>query len=451
MKRWHREHLWGIPGRWSYYALFIIPFLPGRWQWYAAGWLLSLSLLWWRRTFRLTRHRLTVKRGLIWQRTTHIPLALLTTLTVERPLWMRLTGAARVAADTDAGNHRMADIRLIVKRRLAGLFLPDNTGSAQYGIPIARLLLLAVLSSDSLGGILLLAALLRRGSILLGQRLEQKVWQNLEYAAEAVAQIPRAAAIITLLLILGWLTGTVRHLLRHIPFALCRQRDTITIYSGWLTRRIHCCAIGAINYSDHRRTLTAHLLGLTTVYLNCTGYGKDKNTLAVLIPPCRPKQAEQEQKKLLADMVPVPLTLRPGHGAGWRYLRLPLLLLFMLPLLTGGLCRLFPHWQDLITHLAVLAATPCLWWLAVRWMDRRQAGIGYADGRYTLCYSRRLTLHQVTIPSHKIALTQVRQTPWQRYRGRCDLLVFTNHEFRRPHRVRHLPIKEVNKTILSFA
>ncbi len=443
MKRWRHEHPWAIPGRWIYYAFIFIPFLPGRWTWYAAGWLALVCLSWWRRTYQLTHHRLTVARGLIWRRTTHIPLDLVTTLTVERPLWMRLTGAARVAADTDAGHHKMADIRLTIGRRMAGLFLPDSHNGTHHVIPAKRLWLLAVLSSDSLGGILLLAALIRRGSTLLGRGLEQRVWQNLESAAEALALIPRTAALLTLLLVLGWLVGTTRHLLQHIPFALCRRTDTLTIYSGWLTRRIHCCAIGAVNYTDHRRTLTAYLLGLTSVYLNCTGYGKDKNTLAVLIPPCRPARAEREMAALLPDMAPVPLTLRPCRGAGWRYLRLPLLFLGILPLMAGLLCQAFPHWQDLITHLTVMSAAPCLWWLAIRWMDRRQAGIGYADGRYTLAYSRRLTLHRVTVPILKVALTQVRQTPWQRYRGRCDLLVFTNHEFRRPHRLRHLSLEEL--------
>lgn len=445
MKGWRREHPWGILGRWLYYGPVVIPFLPGPWQWYAIGWLILLLLSWWRRSYRLTHHRLTVVRGILWRRTTHIPLALVTTLTVERPLWMRLTGAARVAADTDAGHHKMVDVRLTVQRRMAHLFLPDSHNGTHHAIPTRRLWLLAVLSSDSLGGILLSAALIRRGSILLGQGLEQRVWQNLESAAAALALIPRTAALLTLLLLLGWLVGTARHLLRHIPFALCRQTDTLTIYSGWLTQRIHCCAIGAINYTDHRRTLTAHLFGLTTVYLNCTGYGKEKNTLAVLLPPCHPIKAQQEMESLLPDAAPIPLRVSPCRGAGWRYLRSPLLLLFFLSPVTGGLCRFFPHWQDFITHLAVMTAAPCLWWLAIRWMDRRSAGVGYADGRYTLCFSRRLTLHRVTIPAHKVALVQVRQTPWQRYRGRCDLLVFTNHEFRRPHRVRHLSIQELKQ------
>lgn len=443
MNRWHREHPWAIPGRWLYYGFLLIPLLRGRRLWYTAGIILLFCVLWWRRTYRLSPRQLEVSRGLFWRRTTYIPLGWITTLTVERPLWLRLTGAARVSADTDAGHHRMADARLTVGRRVARLFLPDNRDGVCHPIPARRLWLLAVLSSDSLGSILLLAAVIRRGGTLLGRGLEQRLWQNLESAAAALALIPRTAALLTLLLFLGWLIGTGRHLLRHTPFVLCRQQDMLTIYTGWLTRRIHGCAIGAVNYTDHRQTLTAYLLGRTTVYLNCTGYGKDKNTLAVLLPPCRPGRADRDMAALLPDMSPVPLTLRPGRSAGWRYLRAPLLLLGILSPTAWLLCRGFPHWQDLITYLAVMSAAPCLWWLVIRWMDRRQAGIGYTNGRFTLVYSRRLTLHRVTVPEQKIALVQVRQTPWQQRRGRCDLLLFTNHEFRRPHRVRHLSPQEL--------
>ena len=459
-----REHPIAITGHIPYYyLLLLLPLLRGVWyirlpdgfpRWVRGAWfdatvlitLLVLSALAWRRrTYDLDVQRLRLCRGLFCHRTTLIPLRWVTTLTVEQPLWMRPFGAVKVTADTDGGYHRRADLRLTVWRRQAHLFLP----SAEDGVYLCakgwRIWLLSLLSSDSLGGLLLVAAALRQSSILLGEGIRRTVMNNLEAAADTLAMIPRTAAILVLILAVGWGTGTVRHLLRHLPFALCRRQDTLTVYMGRITPRIHCCSIGAINYADVRQTLTAHLLKVYTVYISCTGYGKDKNTLAVVIPPCR--RITEEWHLLFPRLHPCAVTLHPARGALLRYLRLPLLLLVLLPLTGREIGRLFPLWQELATYLSLLGTLPCLWLGAVRIAACRVAGVGYAEGQCSLCYPGRLSLHRVTVPREKIAMVHIRQSLWQRHRGTCDLRIYSNHEFRRPHKVRHLKYNDVQQLL----
>ncbi len=145
MSRRHHEHpaallahlgvyVWLVPLLW----LRRLPAAPwlgalpswlrdSRLDWALAGVLLSGAvLLWWRRTYTVSPHCLCVSRGVLVRRTTQLPILRITTLTVERPLWLRLVGGARVVADTDAGHHRMADLRLTVKRAHIPLFLPDE-------------------------------------------------------------------------------------------------------------------------------------------------------------------------------------------------------------------------------------------------------------------------------------------------------------------------------------
>lgn len=461
-----REHPVAIPGHIPYYyLLLLLPLLRGaryfrlpdgfpRWlrgTWFDGAVIAALLVLsamaWSKRTYDVDAHRMRLCRGLFWRRTTLIPLRWVTTLTVERPLWLRPLEAVRVSADTDGGNHRLADLRLTVWRRQAGLFLPESEGGVYWRTKAWRIGLLSLLSSDSFGGLLLLAAALRQSSILLGEGIGRTAIDNLETAADTLAIIPRTAALLILILAVGWLTGTARHLLRHLPFALCRREDTLTVYMGTVTKRIHCCAVGAIHYADIRQTLAAHLLKVYTVYISCTGYGKDRNTLAVVIPPCRKAQMEREWAVILPHLRPCPITLRPAKGAVLRYLRLPLSLLLLLPL-TGQIAgRLFPLWQELITHLSLMGVLPCLWLGAVRIAACRLAGVGYQDGKYGLCYARRLTLHRVTVPREKVAAVHIRRSLWQRRRGLCDLRIYSNHEFRRPHRVRHLKYDEVKQLL----
>jgi len=461
MNRPHREHPAVLPLRLSLYLwLFILPLIrgihllgmPGD----IPGWLHShlpdrlvalfvtgtAVTLWWHRTYTLSRHSLILRRGVLLRRTTRIPLSHITTLIVERPLWLRLSGGARVVADTDAGNHRMADLRLLVPRGRIAVFLPDSNRVHVHAAGW-RLFLLSVLSSDSLGGFLLLVTVLRHGSILLGEGLRHTVLNNLETAAEALALIPKTAAIVTVALAAAWLVGTVRLFLRHLPFRVCRTQDTLTVYTGFFTRRIHCCALGAVNYLDRQQTLTAYLLGLHIGYINCTGYGKDRNTRAVLIPPCRRAILRLEEELFLPTMSHHILSIHPAKGALLRYWRWPLILLAALPFAVWVGTMLFPHWRSLFTYLALMAVLPCLWLLAVCWIDRRTAGVGVDNGCFCLSYSRFLTLHRVTLPRHKVAMIRIRQSFWQKRKSICDIKVYSHHEFRRPHPVKHLPMKEV--------
>ena len=189
----------------------------------------------------------------------------------------------------------------------------------------------------------------------------------------------------------------------------------------------------------------AHLLKVYTVYLNCTGYGKDKNTLAVVIPPCR--RIAEEWSLLFPHRRPCTVTLRPAKGVIFRYLRMPLIVLLALPLAGQLVGFLFPLWRELAIYLSLLGVIPCLWWGAVRVAACRRAGIGYGEGQYWLCYPRLLSLHRVTGPKEKVAMIHVRQSLWQRRRGVCNLRIYSNHEFRRPHKVRHLPYKDVQQLL----
>lgn len=463
MKR-RREHPIAIPGHIPYYyLLLILPLLRGVWyirlpdgfpRWLRGTWfdggvmaaLLVLSAIAWKqRTYDVSPHRLRLCRGIFYHRTTLVPLRWVTTLTVEQPLWMRPLGAVKVSADTDGGNHKLADLRLTVWRQQAGLFLPDAEEGVYLRAKGWRIWLLCLLSSDSFGGLLLLSAALRQSSVILGEGIRHKVMNNLENAADTVAVIPRTAALLILILAIGWVAGTVRHLLRHLPFTLYCRPDTLTIYMGRFTRRIHCCAMDAINYLDIRQTLVAHLLKVYTVYLNCTGYGKDKNTLAVVIPPAR--RIAEEWSLLFPHRRPCTVTLRPAKGAWLRYLRMPLIVLLSLPLAGQLVGFLFPLWRELAIYLSLLGVIPCLWWGAVRVAAGRIAGVGYHNGQYSLCYPRWLSLHRVTVPKEKVAMIHVRQSLWQRRRGVCNLRIYSNHEFRRPHKVRHLPYNDVQQLL----
>ena len=101
---------------------------PGLYNWVRGAWidlvaillLLVLPLLLWRRhTYCVTDEGFILRRGLILQRETLIPRRHISTLSVERPFYLRPLQAARIAVDTDAGDRFRADFTLTVSDRCA--------------------------------------------------------------------------------------------------------------------------------------------------------------------------------------------------------------------------------------------------------------------------------------------------------------------------------------------
>ncbi len=414
----------------------------------AVALLLILPLVaWCRHTYALTDREFIICRGIFWRRITAIPRRHVATLLVEQPFLLRPLQVVRLSIDTDAGGRRRADFRLTLHARHTAEILeqqPDETHLPcfVYRAKIRRMLLLSLLSSNSLSGILLLALTFQRAGYLLGQGFQNRLLGDIEAAAESVKVIPRTAALLAFALIGGWCVAAVGNLLRHTPFRVIRCEGTLTIRMGFINRREYACRISAVSYADMRQTLGSWLLRLHTVFVRCIGYGKAKNTLSVLLPFCREDTAKKELEQLFWEYRPSAISVRPAPFSLFRYCLFPLLCIVLLYPLSLAARPFFPDWNELIGYLTFMAYLPCLWLLAIRVIARYTAGISRKDGVITLRYARLFTLHTVVVPEDKLVIFAFRQSPFQRRGGRCTLLAYTYHEARQPHRVLNLPINE---------
>ncbi len=443
MLRYIRRYLW----------LLLLPLGHGLQLWLQgsrppAALLLPLLVFplwgWLQHTYAVTDDSLCIRRGLLLRRHTRIPLCHITTLTVERPWHLRLLRAARVRVDTDAGSAYRADRWLIVSRRAATAFLstPTEKPTVLCHPPMTYTLLFSLLASNPLSGALLPATALYRIGQLLGEGVQRALLDNLEAAAALVTLIPRTAAMIALAVAAGWAVGVLRSLLRYLPFRVARYGNTLHVCTGSLTRRDHLCAVEAIHFIDYRQSLLTRLMRLHTVFIHCIGYGKGNHAMAVLLPACPVACSASMLQRLLPAYQPQPPTLRPRRWAIWRYAYPPLLAGALLLPAARALARLLPQWQELLTTLAIFAAIPCVWLLAVRIVDHRTAGATCADGCFTLRYARLFTFHTVAVPCDRVVATALRQSPFQRLTHSCDLMLYTHDEKRLCHRIKSVPLSQ---------
>ncbi len=404
--------------------------------------LLLLPLVEWRwTTYAVTTDGFIIQRGVLLHRRTRIPRHSITTLTVERPLYLRLLGAVRVIIDTDAGNPYRADFHLIVGRKQAERILAQRQPAARRPLYTYRprwyhVAVLSGLVSNSLSGVLLLATTLYQAGRILGEEVQDALLDNLQAVAGYVTIIPRTAALVALVILVGWGLGAVRNLLRYLPFRVTRTESTLCISTGVLVRRDHTCTNSAVNYVDYCQSLASRLLRLHMVFINCIGYGKGKNAKAVLMPVCSVQHSARRVSQLLPEYRKSPVRLRARRRGMYRYIVYPLWAILLLYPCSRCLQGLFPQWQELIYYLTFMAFLPCVWLLLVKLIDCLTAGISLENGFYTLRYSRLFTFHTVVVPKSKVVAYDLRQTPFQRLNSSCDVLLYTYNEKRLFHRIK---------------
>ena len=406
--------------------------------------LLVLPLLLWRgHTYCLTDEGFILRRGLFLHFETLIPRRHVSTLSVERPFFLRPLRAARIAVDTDAGDRFRADFTLTVSERHAREILAERQRTDEpiqhhYQAHWVHIVVLSLLVSNSLSGVLILVTAFYQSGRLLGEAYQQQLVGNLESAAEYIRVIPRTTALIILVLIIGWSIAAARNLLRHLPFRATRYETVLAIRSGALTRRDHLCTVSSVHYIDCRQTILCKLFRLHMVFIHCIGYGKGRDSLSLLIPASPSGRADEQTSRLLPEFHPQAVSIRPAPRSLLRYILYPLWGMLLLYPAAHIAAELFPLWRDILLHLAAITYIPLTWAAAVKVLDRYTAGIGHAEDFVTLRYTRRLTFHTVTVPQRDIVSYRFRQSLLQRRRHTGDLIVHTYSEEPRRHRIRNI-------------
>jgi uncharacterized membrane protein YdbT with pleckstrin-like domain len=430
----------------------------GLYEWARGAWidltaillLIILPLIAWRhRTYELTDEGFVLCRGIILRRQTHVPRRHISTLSVERPFFLRPLRAVRIAIDTDAGDRYRSDFSITVGTRSAHEILEQCQPHTRK--PLCRfqprwyhVVMLSLLASNFLSGILLLATALHQSGRLLGEHYKQNIIGEIENVAEYITVIPRTATLVAFVLLGGWGIAALRSLLRYLPFHVTRNRESLTIRTGLLTPRHHLCSVSSINYVDYRRTILSMLLRIQMVFIHCIGYGKGRDALAVLIPAVPTKSTDRHIRQLLPEFRRQDILIRPAKFSLFRYVLLPFWSILLLYPISRIIQDVFPQWQDLIYHLTFMAYIPCLWLLTVKIIERYSAGLSLKNGFYTLKYSRLLTFHTIVTPIDKVVCICTRQTPFQHFTHTCDILLYTYNEAHQHHRIKHVRLKDAH-------
>ena len=468
LRRPHPIHI--LENTTKYFYLLLLPlirgflsFRGGLYRWLSGAWfdllilfaILMMAVLRWAFTrYTFDRNGICINRSFILNQRSYLPYKRLTTVYIEAPLYFRPFRAVRLKADTDGGYLRRTDFSITLSRKEAvalferaqTVFRENETIKKSYRPQWFYLAILSLITSNTLSGVVFVATLISQSGDLLGKEFEDRLVVTLTDLAQVLAfGLPPAAALLAYILLGGWLISFLMNTVRHIRFHVLRQGKSMEIRTGIFTTRCYAIHTDRINLVELRQSMITKLLGFFTVFIHCSGYGKQKNELSVLIPAADRYEVHRNLKVLLPEFPIIPKQYRPKARALSRFLIPPITAVFCVLALFGTLYLLFPQFRELIFFVGIMAELPTVWWMLVRLFSFFHTGIGKENGIYTFYYTYAYGFFTASVPEERISQLHCRQTLFQRMSHCCDIVILSYSEGRRRLVVPNIPIAEANE------
>ena len=395
----------------------------------------------WRRcVYQCSEFCLSVRSGVFWKRHTSIPWESISTLSVTTPFYLRPLRASLLRACTIAGNRRHADASIYIHTSAARKileFYEDITEEKREGVEgsseriyympkLPSIAAFALLSSNTLAGIIFIATFISQSGRILGDEFSEWLITSFERISRDFAMgIPPAAAAMAYAILFGWLIALAFMLTRYHRFKLEQADGRLYVSSGFFTKREYIVRKSHISYTDIRQTLGTRILRLYTLYIRAPGYADQKDDISCVLPARKKDDFMGEYAVFFPEITPAPRQIKPARRGIWGYILQPLILCGVIAAAALLLFIKFEAMRDFILFAALMLLAPGLLFLAVRLIDFRSGGISCEGDVYTLRYSRGFKLHTIIAPREKVVKATLRQNPIQRRNGNCNLTIYT--------------------------
>lgn len=411
---------------------------------------------WYVYTFYFDRSGIYITKGAVIRQKRYLPFEELTAVSIEAPWYYYPIKTVRLKADTDGGSPRAADFAITIDRKTAEKIvvyskrrLENKQGVRRFYIPgNFYIAIFSLLTSNSITGVLYFATSISQAGNLFGKEFEERIVTQFTRIARLLAfGLPPFAAVVGYAILGFWGLSFVINLLKHLRFEASRQGGSLEVKAGLFTRRSYAIAVERINYLLIRQSLLSKWFGFFIVLIQCTGYGKAKNELSVLMPSGEADELKANLTMLLPDIPLVARKIKPKLVNLSRFLIPPLALIGAVLGIGLLAVRYLPEFRSSMIFLLVIAELPCVWWLAVKIFSFCFTGIGYNDRVVTLYYTFGYQVLTSSIPRDKISKIEISQTLFQISTKCCDVTFYSYAEGRKKQKVLNMNLPEVKKLL----
>lgn len=434
-------------------ALWAAFWTGGFYTWLSGAWfdLLILAVIlglgvysWYIYVFSFNSDGIYVRKGVWFRQQRFLAFEEMTAVSIETPWYYRPFHIVHLKADTDGGSPATADFSITVKADVADnlmlyskLPFSETTQLKRFYIPgNLYIAIFSLLTSSTLTGAIYLAASVSQIGDIFGKDIQDRIVTGITKIVERIAfGLPPVAAYIAYAILGCWLVSFVRNLLQHMRFTASRRGDLLDVQSGLLTRRRFSITVTRINSLTIRQSLITKLLGLFSVFVYCTGYGKAKDEMSVLMPAGAAKDLHANLAMLLPEIQRAPRRIKPKLVNLSRFLIPPGTLILCVA--AAGLVGAYflPSFKTTLFFLTVIVEIPSVWWLIVKIYAFFASGIGANEKVVTLYYTYGFRINTVVIPREKISKIEISQTLFQISTKCCDVTFCTYGEGQKRYKV----------------
>ncbi len=412
-------------------------------------------LKWYCTQFEFGKKELYVKKGVLISKEIKLPYSRISCRVFHRPFLFRPFKVMKIYVETDACSasqlRKKSDVALIVSeidytQISQNMPIEILKASENYCASKKEIFLFSICFSSALPGLVYLGTVLIQGRRIVGEKSKDVFISVVNELTEAVEKIDgnaeESASIFLLTIAAGWLVSFAIKMIRYIHFKISKFGKNILIENGYFSSWKYIVNYSRINTVDIRQNLLMKITRTMSVHINCSGYGRRKNELALFIPITTKRRAINMIERMLPNFTPSNIRLKVKRTYIMAYIWLPLLLAIVVALLTALVVKLNYEWADIVKFIGVMAEIPLVYLLIVRVAAKMSTGIGASDDSVTVSYCRAIRFHTVVVPKERISYIKIRRTLLQRASGCCDVIIYARGGHTRGHKVRGMVYAE---------
>ena len=400
----------------------------------------------------ITDEYIITKSGIIFRQVSKIPSEKITTIYLSKNPFYSVFGAVWLVVETNAKTAKKSDFSMLISRRNAKRlehYTDEITAvnvTKSY-IPRMRFVIFyAIQSTSTLSGILLLSTLFSQGGAILGRQLRREFLATVDsFSSGIVLGIPPILISISIILLVGWIIGFVFNVIRCLKFSVTRKSSVVIVNKGIFVRQKYFIPSANIISIEKRQSVLTQILGISSVFISASGYGKVKGESAVIFPALNSDETEKTVSMIIPEFKFSKRLIKAEKNSILSFVFLPLLLSLFLITAINFIEKNYPNLL-ILKLLIIIGLIPCVWLCIVRLIASKQVGYDFSDD-VTICYLKGFSIRRVCFKKGSIAKIEIIRNPLNRIFGKCKLKVYCRGESVAVYTVIGLNMAKTAKTV----
>jgi len=383
-------------------------------------------LKWYRFHCFISEEAVTIKKGLFYRVEFNIPTEKIGLIALDKSPLLSFVGARGFKIYTESGKKTKAAVDIPIKISDANnvnALYKDETLEQIYHCHLGKIIIMSATVSSAATGLLIAAPIISQTGKLIGASLSEMILAEITKVSERLPSIiPRAASVISIVLMVGYLVSFINAFLHNINFEIFKKNDTLVIDAGVFPHRTIILDLKDIRAVSIIQNPVMQLLRHYTVKMSISAYGKTKNEVSVLLPAVTKREINQFLDEFLPEWKNNDIDNRPPASSIGRFIIPPVVLLLAAFPAQWILSRYYPQFSDLFLFLAYVLIGVSFIWGATEIRQFVRGGISFGD-TITMISGRYLSLVELRVKHSDVEYFRILRYPQDYLSGLCRLKI----------------------------